>query len=350
MSLYKRGSFWWMRFSFQGKQIRRSTETTDKKLAERIYHKVLGELAEGDWFDRLPGEEKTLSELFGQYLNEHSKPNKSPKSYIRDKGMVGRILKEFGDVTLVEISARQISEYKSRRRAEDAAAATVNKELSFLRHVFETAVVWEWLKTNPAAQIPREKVRNCIERWLSSEEEERLLNACPDWLRKIVIFALNTGFRQGEILSLTWKQMDWSRKAILFWEQKNGGRDLIPLNERALNVLKDRSKIRTLGSELVFLTSNGTRYLARNVFKAFNRACEKAEIKNLRFHDLRHTFATRLIQDGVDLYTVQRLGRWRSLSMVMRYAHHSAESLRSGREAVNRLPSTNLAQSELITG
>ncbi len=350
MGLYKRGTFWWMRFSFQGKQIRRSTETTDKKLAERIYHKVLGELAEGDWFDRLPGEEKNLSELFEQYLNEHSKPNKSEKSYIRDKGMVDRILKEFGDVTLVEVSARQISEYKARRRAEDAAAATVNKELSFLRHVFETAVVWKWLEDNPAARIPREKVRNCIERWLTAEEEERLLKACPDWLWKIVVFGLNTGFRQGEILSLNWKQVDWSRKAILFWEQKNGGRDLIPLNEGALNVLKDRSKIRTLGSELVFLTSNRTKYLARNVFEAFKIACKKAEIENLRFHDLRHTFATRLVQDGVDLYTVQRLGRWRSLSMVMRYAHHNAESLRSGMEAVNRLPSTKLAHSEEITG
>jgi hypothetical protein len=74
-------------------------ETTEKKLAERIYHKVLGELAEGDLFERLPGEEKPLSELFCQYLNELSKPNKSDKSYIWDKGMVVRILKEFGEVT-----------------------------------------------------------------------------------------------------------------------------------------------------------------------------------------------------------------------------------------------------------
>ena len=195
MGLYKRGSFWWMRFSFQGKQIRRSTETTDKKLAEKIYHKVLGELSDGDWWERLPGEEKTLSELFEKYLNEHSKPNKSEKSCVRDRGIMGRILKEFGDVTLVEISARQISEYKVRRRTEGASAATVNKELSLLRHVFETAVVWEWLSDNPAARIPKEKVKNTIERWLSAEEEERLLKACPDWLREIVVFALNTGFR-----------------------------------------------------------------------------------------------------------------------------------------------------------
>ena len=345
MGLYKRGSFWWMRFSFQGKQIRRSTETSDKKLAERIYHKVLGELAQGDWLERSPGEEKTLSELFEKYLTEHSKPNKSEKSWIRDKGMMARILKEFGDVTLVEVSARQISEYKARRRTEGASAATVNKELSFLRHVFETAVVWEWLSDNPAARIPREKVRNCIERWLSPEEEERLLGTCPDWLRKIVVFALNTGFRQGEILSLTWKQVDLSKKTILFWEQKNGGRDCVPVNESAIQVLTSQAKVRRLGDDLVFFTSNGTGYTARNVIRSFANACRLARVDNFRFHDLRHTFATRLIHAGVDMYTVQRLGRWKSLSMVMRYAHHSPESLRSGMEAVNRLPSTNLAQS-----
>ncbi|MHB8370471.1 MAG: tyrosine-type recombinase/integrase [Leptospirales bacterium] len=334
-----------MRFSCQGKQIRRSTETTDKKLAERIYHKVLGELAQGDWLDRLPGEEKILSELFGKYLEEHSKPNKSEKSWIRDKGMVIRILKEFGDVTLVEVSPRQISEYKARRRAEGASAATVNKELSFLRHVFETAVVWEWLLDNPASRIPKEKVKNSIERWLSAEEEERLLKACPDWLREIVVFALNTGFRQGEILSLAWKQVDWSKKAILFWEQKNGGRDCVPVNESAVQVLNGQSKIRKLGCDLVFSTGNGTAYTARNVIRAFANACQIAKVENFRFHDLRHTFATRLIHAGVDMYTVQRLGRWKSLSMVLRYAHHSPESLRSGMEAVNRLPSTNLAQS-----
>jgi integrase len=345
MGLYKRGSFWWMRFSFQGKQIRRSTETTDKKLAEKIYHKVLGELSDGDWWERLPGEEKTLSELFEKYLNEHSKPNKSEKSCVRDRGIMGRILKEFGDVTLVEISARQISEYKVRRRTEGASAATVNKELSLLRHVFETAVVWEWLSDNPAARIPKEKVKNTIERWLSAEEEERLLKACPDWLREIVVFALNTGFRQGEILSLNWKQVDWSKKAILFWEQKNGGRDCVPVNGPAVQVLNRQAQIRRLGCDLVFFTSNGTAYTARNVIRSFANACRMANVENFRFHDLRHTFATRLIHAGVDMYTVQRLGRWKSLSMVMRYAHHSPESLRSGLEAVNRLPSTNLAQS-----
>lgn len=344
MGLYKRGTLWWMRFSIQGKQIRRSTGTSDRKLADKVFKKVMGEIAEGDWFERLPGEEKTLSDLFGKYLEEHSKPNKSGKSYVRDKAIAERMVKEFGDVTVAEVSAETIFDYKKKRREENVAPATLNKELSFLRHALELAVVWEWLVINPAVRIPREKVKNRMERWLTEEEEEKLLNACPEWLRDMVIFSLNTGFRQNEMLSLTWSQVDLSRKTILFWDQKNGGRDTVPINPAAEEILKKHWKVRSLSSDHVFLTSNGTPFIARNVIRSFSIALEKAGIEKFRWHDLRHTFATRLIHEGVDLYKVQRLGRWRSVSMVMRYAHHSVESLRTGMEAVSRLTSTNLAQ------
>ena len=344
MGLYKRGTLWWMRFSIQGKQIRRSTGTSDRKLADKVFKKVMGEIAEGDWFERLPGEEKTLSDLFGKYLEEHSKPNKSGKSYVRDKAIAERMVKEFGDVTVAEVSAETIFDYKKKRREKNVAPATLNKELSFLRHALELAVVWEWLEINPAVRIPREKVKNRMERWLTEEEEEKLLNACPEWLRDMVIFSLNTGFRQNEMLSLTWSQVDLSRKTILFWDQKNGGRDTVPINPAAEEILKKHWKVRSLSSDHVFLTSNGTPFIARNVIRSFSIALEKAGIEKFRWHDLRHTFATRLIHEGVDLYKVQRLGRWRSVSMVMRYAHHSVESLRTGMEAVSRLTSTNLAQ------
>ena len=344
MGLYKRGTLWWMRFSIQGKQIRRSTGTSDRKLADKVFKKVMGEIAEGDWFERLPGEEKTLSELFGKYLEEHSKPNKSGKSYVRDKAIAERMVKEFGDVTVAEVSAETIFDYKKKRREENVAPATLNKELSFLRHALELAVVWEWLEINPAVRIPREKVKNRMERWLTEEEENKLLNACPEWLRDMVIFSLNTGFRQNEMLSLTWSQVDLSRKAILFWDQKNGGRDTFPVGPQAEAILKKIWKVRSLTSDHVFLTSKGTPFIARNLVRSFSLALEKAGIENFRWHDLRHTFATRLIHAGVDLYVVQRLGRWRSISMVMRYAHHSVESLRTGMEAVNRLTGTNLAQ------
>jgi integrase len=170
----------------------------------------------------------------------------------------------------------------------------------------------------------------------------------PGWLKEIITFAINTGLRMSEILDLRWPQVDLSRKTItILEEQKNRGRDTLPLSEGALAVLKERARVRSIKTDLVFMTGNATRIESRNLHRAFYGALEKSKIKHLRFHDLRHTFATRLVQAGVDLYTVQKLGRWKTVSMVMRYAHHHPESLRCGVEALDKLKkvSTILAQS-----
>ena len=106
--------------------------------------------------------------------------------------------------------------------------------------------------------------------------------------------------------------------------------------------------MRSIKRDDEFCEGAGNRMDAREVLRRFFAIMRKADVKNFRFHDLRHTFATRLVQAGVDIYTVQKLGRWKTISMVMRYAHHHPESLRAGVEILDRVPagvSTNLAQS-----
>ncbi len=114
-------------------------------------------------------------------------------------------------------------------------------------------------------------------------------------------------------------------------------------------VLKARRRLRSINNDFVFFNGNGNRADARNLLRAFYSATKKAKIENLRWHDAtRHTFATRLVQNGVDIYTVQKLGRWKNISMVMRYAHHYPESLRAGIEVLDKARakiSTILAQS-----
>jgi len=176
-----------------------------------------------------------------------------------------------------------------------------------------------------------------------------LLTSSPRWLQEIIIFAINTGLRQSEILDLKWPQVDLARKTITILVQKNKGKDTLPLNETSLEVLKERASVRRQETEYVFHTRNATRITASNLQQAFYPALKKSGITKLRFHDLRHTFATRLVQEGVDLYTVQKLGRWKKISMVMRYAHHYPESLRSAVEVLDKVGqkfSTNLAQSK----
>ena len=113
---------------------------------------------------------------------------------------------------------------------------------------------------------------------------------------------------------------------------------------RAVEVLQARSRVRQIPDGFVFFNRDGGQINARNLLRSFYAACDKAKVFTFRFHDLRHTFATRLVQAGVDLYAVQKLGRWKSISMVERYAHHCPESLRTGVEVLDKII-TNLSQS-----
>ena len=349
MGLYKRGRVWWMCFVHEGRFVRKPTKTTDKKLAEKIYHKVVTDVAEGKWFEKLPGEEITFKEMVEKYLAEYSSRSKSASSCRRDSSLAAHLLEVFGDFVITRVTPRDITEYKTKRREEGAAAQTVNLELGLMRHCYNLAIrEWEWVKENPVLKVGREKVSNLIERWLTFEEEDKLLSASPKWLQEILILGIEAGLRQSELLNLRWDRVDLWRKTLAILEQKNKGKDTLPLDERALEILKARSKVRHIKSSLVFFTQNGTPIHARNLLRAFYSAAKKAGLQGVRWHDAtRHTFATRLAQGGVDIYTIQKLGRWKNISMVMRYAHHCPESLRPGVEMLDAQRKnyiTNLSQ------
>ena len=174
MALFRRGRVWWMGFSYHGKQVRRSTEVTDKKLAEKIYHKVMVQIAEGKWYPPEAGADKTVRELLERYLTDYSAPNKAPTTHHSDKSRAQHLIRAFGDLTLREMRPSLIAAHKSNRRTDGAAAKTINNELTLLSHAFQLAVKeWEWVAENPVQKVSKEKVRNLIERWLTAEEEGR---------------------------------------------------------------------------------------------------------------------------------------------------------------------------------
>lgn len=342
MSIIKRGPFWWVDVTHDGKRVRISTKQKNRAIAKSIHDTILGQLAEQKWFDRPAGEDKTAKDMLEKYMIEYSLTNKAPKSYTRDKSLQAHLVGYLGDYALSKISPKLISEYKVKRRQDGAAPRTVNYELALLSHAFNLAIKeWEWCKENPARKVSREKVNNLRERWLSSEEEERLLGVSPKWLWDMIVFSIYTGLRQDELLHLQWPQIDLFRKTMTILEQKNKNKDTLPLNDVAMEVLKARARVRCINSNLIFYSSHGTPISANNLRRAFYSATRKADIENFHWHDLRHTFATKLIQAGVDIYTVQRLGRWKNISMVMRYAHHYPESLRSGIKVLDKQRSSD---------
>jgi integrase len=163
-----------------------------------------------------------------------------------------------------------------------------------------------------------EEENNRRDRWLTAEEEENLLKVCPSWLGELVIFALNTGMRVGEIISLKWKGVDLFRKTVTVFRSKNKEPRTIPINETVFEMLKNKVKVRSI-SGLVFHSPFHTKLHITSIDHAFKKALKMAGIENFHFHDLRHSFATR---SGRDLYKVQRLLGHKSPTMTQRYAHH----------------------------
>ncbi|MEI6608875.1 MAG: phage integrase SAM-like domain-containing protein, partial [Deltaproteobacteria bacterium] len=164
MALYKRDLVWWMSFTYNGKQIRRSTETEDKKLAHRIFDKLKGEIAEGKWFEKLPGEDYTFEDLMKKYMKEYSAVNKAASSHKRDKSIVTQLVGVFGDHYLTEITPAMISDFKVKRRTDGVSPRTINYELTTMSHAFNIAICdWGLVSENPVKMVRKEKVSNNIE-------------------------------------------------------------------------------------------------------------------------------------------------------------------------------------------
>lgn len=352
MGLVKRGNVWWMSFTYEGRQIRRSTETSDKRLAEAILGKVKVQIVEGKYFDKPREDAKTFSELMDRYLREHASRRMHYRRYVN---MVDNLKAFFGDPKLHHVTPKTIVAFKNKRYADGVTPATINRELAVLKKAFNLACrEWEWTRDNPVCRVSMEREQNTRDRWLTEEEEQRLLAAAAPWIRELVIFAANTGMRRGEILSLTWNGVDFARRTVTVFRSKNGERRTVPVNQTVLEILTKRYEERDGGrparDSLVFRSEADTPLDGSNLRRAFNSALEAAKIENFHFHDLRHTFATRLVQAGVDLYKVQRLLGHKSPSMTQRYAHHFPESLRDGVEILDqRRPFSTISAQQPLT-
>lgn len=345
MGLVKRGDVWWMSFTHQGKQVRRSTGTGDRRVADAILAKVKVQIVEGQYFERAVAESHTFKELMDRYEKEHVARK------LRHRGLNGymkNLRAFFGEKTLAEVTPKEIVAYKNKRYEDGMAPATINRELANLKKAFNLALrEWEWCHMNPVSRVSMEKENNKRDRWLTEEEASRLLGCCRPWLRDLVLFALHTGMRMGEILELTWRGVDFTRRTVTVFRSKNGERRTIPVNDTVLHVLKEKTKVRSLTVDRVFCSKIFTPLESGHLRRAFRLALGKAKIEDFHFHDLRHTFATRLVQAGIDLYKVQQLLGHKSPIMTQRYAHHYPESLRDGVEILDRQGgfSTILAQS-----
>jgi integrase len=328
VGVFSRQGNWWIDYYVDGRR-RRKKIGTDKKLAEIVLARRKVEIAENRYLDKRETPRTTFSEMAKKYL-AWSKANK--RSWDRDKDSLKPLKKAFGGKLLADISVESIEDYKAGRRAA-VSAATTNRELALLKHLFSKAVEWGRATVNPARNVKLLREDNIRVRYLSSEEEAKLINKCAKHLRPMVTVALNTGMRQGEVLALRWDQIDLANGLILLdTSTKSGKRREIPINATLRATLERHP--RHIRSPYVFCKPSGEPF--GSVKKAFSGACGRAKLEGVVFHTLRHTFCSRLVMAGVDLVTVKELLGHSSLAMVLRYAHLSPGHRKA---AVDRLDS-----------
>ncbi|MFA4918816.1 MAG: tyrosine-type recombinase/integrase [Thermodesulfovibrionales bacterium] len=322
MGLYHRGKFFWFSITYEGKRIQESLKTDNRKLAEKLYAKVLTDIIEGRYFETAKAKTIQFQDMTDKYLKEHA--------HSRDTLTVKTLMMFFSGYMIAQITTKAIAEYRN-MRLKSVKPATVYQELALLRRMFNVAIKeWEWCKDNPVSRLSFSVGNsNARVRWLTMEEEKLLLEKAtnPFWLRSLIMVALHTGMRRGEILDLRWQNVDLLKRLIRIVKSKNGEMRSIPMSNTLVNLFKEMN-IRDISGRVFPISKSSVRH-------AFDKVVEKVNLKDFRFHDLRHSFATRLVQNGVDLYKVKELLGHKTITMTMRYAHHYPESLRSSVEVLD---------------
>ncbi|MFQ5956945.1 MAG: tyrosine-type recombinase/integrase [Candidatus Brocadiales bacterium] len=313
--VYKRGNVWWIAYTLlDGTTVRESARTSNLKEAEDKLNERKNEAKEGKALAR-PTKNYTFQELAKEYASWSSR-----QRFFRTKRyFIKQLVERFGTLPLNSFNALTVEKYQT-ELLKEVKPATVNRRISCLKHMFKKAYEWELVSEHVLNKVRSVKLLKEPPgrlRYLSQEEIQTLVDACVPHLRPIVIVAVHTGMRLGEILNLKWEQVDLKHGFILLDVTKSGGRREIPINATL------RATLDTLprGPESLYLFANKDGNPYQRVKRSFVTACKRAGIRDFTFHDLRHTFASQMVMAGVDIRTVQELLGHKTLTMTVRYSH-----------------------------
>ena len=276
----------------------------------------------------------TFNIVTSYYL--HYSPHTSKQ---RDQYSFTNFFRFYADIEITKITRQSLRDYIHSRRITGVTDATINRELRSLRAAINFYIIdHEITLKNPLANFSLSESEPRI-RYLTKSEALRLLQSCQDnyFLKCFVMLALNTGCRSGELLKLTWDRVDFNNGYLVLNrdDTKSKRRRFIALNDASLQLLKMMRK-NALSNTWVFYNETTDNHIL-SLKKGFRLACKNAKIEDLRIHDLRHTFASWLVQSGVPLYTVRDLLGHTCITTTERYAHLQIDNLRDALKSLPKL-------------
>jgi len=324
MKIVERNGNYYLDFYFRGRRIREKVGSS-KGAAVRARSVREGEILQGRFRIVPKRGAPTFEVLADKYLDLVSIHK---RGHHIERYIIKTLKAHLGKFRVSDLAAEDAEKYQT-KRSRSVRPATVNRELTLAKHMLAKAVEWKMITENPFRGVRNLGVPRRDERVLSEEEEAKLLTACTGvrsrLLRPLVVLALNTGMRRGELLGLEWSRSDLNQRTIRIINAKSSdGNRVIPMNVMTYSVLLSLADGAT--SPLVFPSNRKRGEKLLDVKKGFKKAVQLAGIRPIRFHDLRHTFATRLVRAGVDIVTVQKLLGHSKITMTARYAHSLADA------------------------
>lgn len=305
MSLYRRGETWWVHIVHKGNRVRESTGVKDRDEAQRYHDRRKAEL----WDEQRTREAHSLGGAIALWL-------KSAERSEREKSALRVFLKLYHDRPLDEVSGADIASALLKK-----TPSTANRTINIIRAALRMAHQAGMLPEVP--KIPKRKEPPQSIRFLTREEWDRLDKELVPHVQAAARFAVSTGLRHANVFGLKWRDVDLKRKIAWVHASEAKGKKAIgvPLNDMAVAAVKSQE-----GNSDEWVFTYAGRKIG-SVKKAWHAALERAGIEDFVWHDLRHTWASWHVQNGTPLAVLKELGGWKSMDMVMRYAHLAPDHL-----------------------
>ncbi|HXG38677.1 MAG TPA: tyrosine-type recombinase/integrase [Bacteroidota bacterium] len=321
-TLFKRSNgIYYYVTSHHGRRVWRSTGARSRAEAEKF-------ISSGFKSRDAHNPDLTLSQFTPQFL-QYAETNLAPPTVLLYKQAIGTFRRLIGDFNLRSYTVQDVETFKV-KRSREVSSVKVNIDFRTLKAFFQTALRWNLIQENPFLGVQQLKIPPKPPSYLSQDEFQNLLRVITiPWFKNLVIFAVSTMMRCGEIVSLTWNSIDLRRRVIFIQNTKDfriktSKPRAIPMNDWVYRFLATREN--KIGR--VFSFPNGKELTVGYVSRRFKKYVLKAGLnKEIHFHSLRHTGATWLVQEGVSIYAVQRLLGHSNISVTQMYGHLETDSL-----------------------